>query len=150
MDTKVCSKCKKEKPRSEFNTRGKAQWNKGKLRSQCKVCEKSYQSQTPEKVLARVYATRKRNKEFLWKYLLEHPCIDCGETDPIVLEPDHLDPTQKTDGVSRLVHNTRSLAAIEAELDKCEIVCANCHRRRTALQQGWFSGELSPLPVSSL
>lgn len=49
-------------------------------------------------------------------------------------------PALKIAGVSRLVHNSRSLAVIEAELEKCEIVCANCHRRRTATQQEWFVG----------
>lgn len=140
MKTKTCSKCKEEKPRSKFNRRGKAGRNRGILRSQCKECEKGYGSQTPESVLARVYKSRQRNREWMWNYLLNHPCIDCGETDPIVLEPDHLDSALKTDTVARMVHNTYSIARIEKELKKCEIVCANCHRRRTAKQQGWFEG----------
>lgn len=62
--------------------------------------------------------------------------MDCGEADPIVLEFDHV-RGEKADNISRMVHGTRSIAAIQAEIDKCEVVCANCHRRRTAETQEW-------------
>jgi hypothetical protein len=39
--------------------------------------------------------------------------------------------------VSRLVH-TRSMAAVVAELAKCDVRCGNCHRRRTLLQYGSY------------
>jgi uncharacterized CHY-type Zn-finger protein len=54
------------------------------------------------------------------------------------LQPDHV-RGKKLDGVSRLVHNNRSLKVIADELAKCEIVCANCHERRTAVTQGWYA-----------
>jgi hypothetical protein len=121
--TKKCSECGETKPLTEFYKRKSPKAKGGVYRAHCKKCANSYKSQTPARVLERIKATRKRNVEFLWKYYSEHPCVDCGEKDPIVLEPDHLDPDTKIDNVSRLVHNTRSLAVIEAELEKCEIVC---------------------------
>lgn len=64
-------------------------------------------------------------------HLLEHPCVDCGESDPIVLEFDHRDPAEKSfnigDGVGRAYGTER----IKAEITKCDVRCANCHRRRT-------------------
>lgn len=56
-------------------------------------------------------------------------CIDCGETNHIVLDFDHL--KDKKYNVSRMIHDGFSWAAIKKEIAKCEVVCANCHRIRT-------------------
>ena len=62
-------------------------------------------------------------------YLLDHPCVDCGEDDPIVLEFDHL--RDKRVNVSALANSAVPFDRVLAEIEKCEVVCANCHRRRT-------------------
>jgi hypothetical protein len=83
------------------------------------------------------YRENKRQK--LWDYLLNHPCLDCGEADPVVLDFDHLPEFEKKTNVSKLVSSgTWSWATVEAEIAKCEVVCSNCHRRRTANRAGWF------------
>ena len=80
---------------------------------------------------------RARNRKLLVDYLQNHPCVDCGEADIIVLEFDHL--RDKTGNIATMVNAARSIAAIRAEIDKCEVVCANCHRRRTAQRDGgWY------------
>jgi transcription elongation factor Elf1 len=56
-------------------------------------------------------------------------CLDCGESNPIVLDFDHL--KDKKYNVSRMIHDGFSWAAIKKEIAKCEVVCANCHRIRT-------------------
>jgi hypothetical protein len=59
------------------------------------------------------------------------PCSDCGGSFPqCCMDFDHLDPATKRDGVTRMISHA-SLERILAEVDKCEIVCANCHRART-------------------
>lgn len=78
------------------------------------------------------------NKEWLLKYLLEHPCIDCGETDPLVLEFDHRDASTKIAAVSALARSGYSLSAVQREVDQCDVRCANCHRRKTHEQRGWW------------
>jgi L-lysine 2,3-aminomutase len=70
------------------------------------------------------------------EYLREHPCVDCGETDPIVLEFDHL--RDKIANVSAMALAKRPWRVILAEIEKCEVVCANCHRRRTLARSGAF------------
>lgn len=75
-----------------------------------------------------------RNREFVWTYLDTHPCIDCGEDDPIVLEFDHLDPELKIRTISEQIAGCSSIKAIKTEIAKCEVVCANCHKKRTARQ----------------
>ena len=63
------------------------------------------------------------------EYFRANPCIDCGETDPLVLEFDHL--RDKKFEVSQAFYG-RSWQSILDEIAKCYVVCANCHRRRTA------------------
>ena len=68
-------------------------------------------------------------------YKAERGCADCGEMDPVVLEFDHLDPTTKDPRLRerpRATLTNLSRARMEAEAAKCDVVCANCHRRRTA------------------
>jgi 5-methylcytosine-specific restriction endonuclease McrA len=69
----------------------------------------------------------------LLEYLAEHPCTDCGEDDPVTLEFDHLE--DKVFDISRGLRE-RPWKAVQDEIDKCEVVCANCHRRRTARRLG--------------
>ena len=65
----------------------------------------------------------------LLEFLASHPCVDCGETDPIVLEFDHL--ADKAFAISKGLRD-RSWESVRREMAKCDVVCANCHRRRTA------------------
>lgn len=77
-----------------------------------------------------------RNKQALLAYLLNHPCVDCGEADPVVLEFDH--QRDKSANVSDLLRWGASLKNIMAETAKCDVRCANCHRRATAKTFGSY------------
>lgn len=80
-------------------------------------------------------AHRQRNFDRLWELLCSSSCKDCGISDPRVLEFDHLPEFDKKFDVARAVcGSTRSWKAIQLEIDKCEIVCANCHRVRTGIR----------------
>jgi hypothetical protein len=78
---------------------------------------------------------RRRNICFVSNYLAAHPCVDCGEADPVVLDFDHVDG--KSMAISAGLIGW-SIARIIQEIRKCEVRCANCHRRRTAKQLGWY------------
>lgn len=61
---------------------------------------------------------------------LESGCVDCGyDAHPAALDFDHLPDKEKLFGLGSAL--TRKLSAVLAEIDKCEVVCANCHRIRT-------------------
>ena len=66
--------------------------------------------------------------------------MECGETNPIVLDFDHINPIDKTASISRMLGQNIAMATILAEVSKCEIRCAKCHRLRTAKQMGWYEG----------
>lgn len=71
-------------------------------------------------------------KAFVDDYKATHPCRDCGQLfPPECMDFDHLDPATKRAGVSRMVGTERGIALVWAEINKCELVCANCHRTRT-------------------
>jgi hypothetical protein len=131
---KRCSTCKEWKPLEEFNRRSTAkdgrQWS-------CRDCNKAYHYLHFDRHMAQIKARRKRqiraNQRQLLAYLLEHPCVDCGESDPAVLEFDHL--RDKLANINTLT-NGYPWRSIAAEILKCQVVCANCHRRRTYRRQG--------------
>lgn len=65
----------------------------------------------------------------------EAPCADCGLSFPyFVMDLDHLPEFEKH--FSLALCSSYSLDAIEEELEKCEAVCSNCHRYRTARRSG--------------
>ena len=137
---KICTRCKQNKSLSNFSFKVKS---KGTLHSHCKNCSRLYiRSHYYNNRQYYLTKARQRNKKirnqlrkFMWDYLKKHPCVDCGEKNPIVLEFDHL--RDKLIEVSRLVQYT-SINKVQSEIEKCEIRCANCHRRKTAIQFGWY------------
>jgi len=80
---------------------------------------------------------RKRNTRLLGEYLLGQSCVDCGEADTRVLEFDHVRGT-KLANVAELCIKGVSWKRVAAEIAKCDIRCANCHRRKTVAQLGWW------------
>lgn len=129
---KLCGRCKEEQSVSLFRKRTSS---KDGLASWCNPCFAAYERErwvNGDKVrkTANKERTRKANRDYLWAYLNSHPCVDCGESDPIVLEFDHQGDKLYNIGMMHL----GSLQKIKDEIAKCEVRCANCHRRRTAFQ----------------
>ncbi len=88
-----------------------------------------------DRKIAKTYERIRRNQAWVYQYLMEHPCSDCGEQDPIVLEFDHVRGV-KDKAVSALTNQGYALKRVIDEAKKCDVRCANCHRRRTAAVVG--------------
>ncbi len=142
MDMKVCTKCgPPAQPIENFAFRN---LKRGTRLAMCKNCQNVYvrahyqrnRSKYIQKARTRNKEQIKINYEYIVAYLRDHPCADCGESDIVVLEFDH--QRDKVADVSVLARDGYSLDKIKREIDKCEVVCANCHRRRTAKQFGTY------------
>jgi len=75
-------------------------------------------------------------RKAVYEYLLRHPCVDCGETNPVVLEFDHLNG--KNMDISEMIGKGYSIKSIMKEIEKCEVVCSNHHSIRTARRANWY------------
>jgi hypothetical protein len=78
---------------------------------------------------------RAEARHFVYAYLRSHPCVDCGESDPLVLTFDHVTGTKKMD-ISQMVNQGYSLDALQNEISKCEVRCGNCHMRKEKQRRG--------------
>lgn len=147
MNEKKCSKCDQLKPQSEFFRRSRIT---GKLHSECKECyglaRQSYQVDHYRRCRSRYLANAKKRREkknaeyraLLTTYLSDKSCNECGESDIRVLELDHFDPANKEFTVSQGVKLGYNMSLIRQEMEKCQVLCSNCHRKRTAAQFNWY------------
>jgi hypothetical protein len=106
--------------------------------------QKEYRARHPERIADKLRNYRVENKERLNQYVKDYrserraivdaakdvPCMDCKQKFPsFVMDFDHRDPSIKLFGVGK--NMGRSVATLLAEIAKCDVVCANCHRIRT-------------------
>ncbi len=134
-----CGRCEREKPLDDFAWRRK---ERGQRDNYCRPCRAAYKQEhylaNRQRYIDQARARKRvlvaERIEFLVAFLREHPCVDCGETDPVVLEFDHL--RDKTFGVAAGLRD-RAWPSVLDEMAKCDVVCANCHRRRTARRGGF-------------
>lgn len=144
MPTKTCTACHQELPIDQFAPRSGAP---GKTISHCRDCKRARQRVTynnnpirRKQIRSANTAKNTSNADYVDTYLETHPCVDCGETDAIVLEFDHV-RGKKQGNIADMVRRGMSRKRIEAEIAKCEVRCANCHRRVTAKRAGWRTAE---------
>lgn len=138
----ICVKCLIDKDENEFAFKSKP---KGLMHKACITCVskkvKEYYYKNRDAAIEYSTKTSKENRikkqQYVWDYLKNNPCVDCDENDPVVLEFDHKDATEKLQDVSRAVSFGWSIKNIQKEIDKCDVRCANCHKKRTAKQFGW-------------
>jgi hypothetical protein len=104
-----------EDPRSAAAKRAHYERNKERYLTQAREQRKQFRLE------ARVRIEQEKSK----------PCADCGSRYPYwVMDFDHLGHEPKVAGIGKL-GKFHSMAKLEAEIAKCEVVCSNCHRQRT-------------------
>ena len=122
-------------------TAGRKEWKKKWHKTEvAKAIGKRYRDRHSAQLKANRDLNRKIRKEFV-NACKNRPCADCrGWFDPWIMEFDHLDPALKSMNVSEMAHTGLPLTTIKLEIDKCEVVCANCHADRT--YKRWHNAKL--------
>ena len=130
---KRCSRCHIEKPFEAFSPRRN---RNNAFHSRCRECHvkeiKEWRLANPDWEKAKYDRKRFARRYMLINHYVANPCVDCGELDPVVLEFDHIkEKGDKSFNIGGLSGNV-SIKKVIAEMAKCEVRCANCHRRMTA------------------
>ncbi len=153
---KICTLCKIPKSTTEFSVSNP---EKGYLSSRCKSCKskiskKYYKKHTKRAIVEnvkRVLSNRQATRAKIVEYLQAHPCVDCGETDILVLDFDHVRGEKRFCVADMMRMGYIWSKKLLEEIAKCEIRCRNCHQRKTAKQQNNYryqavAGNVSLLP----
>lgn len=132
---KICPKCNNSLELDAFNWKIK----NVKKASYCKNCSRKYiknhynnnKKYYLEKATKRNKELKQQLQKYLFNFLSKSQCVDCGEKDILVLEFDHREKIKKSYNISHIHRNSMTLDKLTAEIKKCDVRCANCHRRKT-------------------
>ena len=146
---KICHDCQQVKPLSDFN---KNACKRDGLQTTCRACQRkrsrTYYVRNRKRMVRQIIAARARRRRalqmFVLDYLALHPCVDCGEADVLVLDFDHVRGTKEI-GIADIIVRERPLALLKAEIAKCDVRCANCHRRKTMREREAYRWLHAPL-----
>lgn len=132
--TKRCGGCGEDLPLEAFNRMGagRQDW--------CRECFRAYFRARGDLHRRQVALSQRRRssaaRAVIVAHLASHPCVDCGERDIAVLEFDHV--LTRRDTVGTLLARGARPERIRSEIARCQVRCANCHRRVTAQRAGWL------------
>jgi hypothetical protein len=133
-EARTCTRCREAKSPAAFPP---VRRGEPRLQTWCRPCfaevnARNYRrdhERQKARLRRNVESNRAHNRSRVIAYLSQHPCVDCREADIVVLEFDH--HRDKAADVSKLVNSGATWARVQAEIDKCDVRCANCHRRKT-------------------
>ena len=130
LSSKVCSTCKLSKPIEEFNFRNRATGSRHRYCRECgKTFTRNHYRQNKRQYVERTLRSHAKRREFLHQ-TKSRPCTDCGIQYPYyVMDFDHREGEEKIFEMNRVSYVTMS--ALKREIEKRDVVCANCHRERT-------------------
>lgn len=130
MNKLICCRCKNIKDETEFSFKNK----KNNIRNKtCKICFKEIRKKWYIKYKKNIIKKNilNKHKNLIWfeNYKKNMKCSKCGESHSACLDFHHLDPKNKKFGIGRIINSTYSIETIEKEIDKCIVLCSNCHRK---------------------
>lgn len=130
MKTKVCTRCYLDKPLACFST------NKNKKDGYnyvCRDCQNIYVRQhyveNRQKYIDKSLKRKKEATAFLTTYKSNKKCTCCSESDSACLDFHHKNPSDKIDNICLMANKGCSLKTLMKEIEKCILLCSNCHRK---------------------
>lgn len=139
---KTCHKCKKQLPQEKF---GKNSNRPDGLQTACKACKKKLNRDWYLNNKQRRKELNKRYQKKLQEFYIKarsKPCADCGKQYHwVVMEFDHTG-NDKFMNVSLMKKNGYPIERLKEEINKCDLVCSNCHQIRSYIRH---HGELPPM-----
>lgn len=119
MDYRICKACGENKYISDFASAGEVNGKKY-FRHKCIPCYSKFKGIRKSVIRNKYYEIKKELK-----------CCRCGNNDFRVLEFDHKDRLQKDFCIGFGMARGYSLEKLKKEIEKCQVLCANCHRIKT-------------------
>lgn len=138
MKRKFCRLCQKSRKISKFAWKSRVSHIRN---SYCKGCQnilsRKHYRKNKKKYFKRNDDRREAFRISIIKYLLKNPCVECGESDPVLLEFDHRNRNEKSNNVAVIAKAAGSWDSLWKEIKKCDVRCVKCHRKKTARESGW-------------
>jgi hypothetical protein len=126
---KRCKRCQIEYPLEEFLR------IRSGLHARCHNCRRETHRE--------YYRNARQDiKAWIYNYLLDNPCIDCGESDPMRLTFDHRE-NKHFDLGKAFIGKAKDLGSVQLEIAKCDVRCANCHIVKTHIEQDTWKYRMS-------
>jgi len=132
---KTCALCRLSLPDTAFNRSSRSRDGK---QAYCRECQKAHyqaNSMRHRANVRRTSAARRASLRVVAFEAMAAGCVDCGCRDIRVLDFDHV-RGEKVADVGSMVRRGRSVAAVQAEIAKCEVRCKNCHAIATVTRLG--------------
>lgn len=130
MEKRVCCRCKNEKDIEEFSFNNTSKNIRNKTCKECfKEIRKNWYHKYKKKIIEKNIANKNKNIVWFDEYKKTIMCAKCGENHPACLDFHHTDPAKKEFNVSSIIYGTYSVKTIMKEINKCIVLCSNCHRK---------------------
>lgn len=109
------------------NLEKKKEWEDKNLDRRTEYKRKWHQ-ENKERRLAAKKARRDKIYEWFDEYKSSLKCVKCGFDNPIALDFHHIDSKEKENSIATMVHDGCTKEKLIEEMQKCIVICSNCHR----------------------
>lgn len=130
-ELRICGICKNSLEENDENFASRNDRGKKEFQTNCRACQKLYRKEHYEKNKEKYIIKAKNYKNTFIEWFLEIKkqlkCAKCGENRYWVLDFHHKDPKEKEGSISKMMRECNKEKILN-EINKCTILCSNCHR----------------------
>ena len=118
-----------------WRAKNREKWNKAKRDSEkrhpdtVRARRARFREKHKEQIKQKRLAVKRAIMDYIEDFKVSAGCAVCGENYPFALDFHHLDPSEKEAGLSTIQARGWRIERVQEEIDKCIVLCANCHRK---------------------